>query len=315
MDKNTITGLILIFAIFIGSSIYSNSRVKKAYNQAVQTADENYTKGNFESARTGYYEALRLKPNQPEIVAKLNEVNEKLGISEKTDSTSVNTGAPAVAQKSIAIPDSGQLGVFSAAMHGENDFITLENNKVELKISLKGGRVYSARLKDFKTFDGRPLVLFSGDSTIFGFNFFTVDNKAVQTNNLYFTPVNTSKTVSVTSKAEKVILRLVVGDGKYIEYMYTLAPDKYMLDFDVTFKSMDGIIAPNQNSLALDWRMYLPQQEKGRSNEETYVNVRYKHFQENVEDLATRQRKELVEINVPTKLSWVAFQDQFFSSV
>ena len=60
-----------------------------------------------------------------------------------------------------------------SAATGENEFITLENNKVELKISLKGGRVYSARLKDYKTFDSNPLILFSGDSTVFGFNFFT----------------------------------------------------------------------------------------------------------------------------------------------
>ncbi len=39
----------------------------------------------------------------------------------------------------------GQYGVFAQAATGENDFITLENNKVELKISRKGGKVYSAR--------------------------------------------------------------------------------------------------------------------------------------------------------------------------
>ena len=52
---------------------------------------------------------------------------------------------------------SSQYGVFARAATGENDFITLENNKVELKISLKGGRVYSARLKDYRTYDSLPL--------------------------------------------------------------------------------------------------------------------------------------------------------------
>ena len=70
--------------------------------------------------------------------------------------------------------DSSQFGAFSNAAFGENHFITLENNKVELKISLKGGKVYSARLKDYRTYDSLPLILFSGDSTVFGFNFFTV---------------------------------------------------------------------------------------------------------------------------------------------
>lgn len=316
MDKNTITGLILIFAIFIGSSIYSNSRMNKAYNKAVTAANESYEKGELESARTGYYEALRLKPNQADIAARLNEVNQKLGIVEKNDSSSVaKKETTAVDSSSLKTPAITEMGAFSNAMSGTNDFITLENNKIELKISLKGGKVYSARLKDYKTFDGKPLILFSGDSTIFGFNFFTVDNKAVQTNNLFFTPVNDRKIVTVGSQPENVVLRLKVSEDSYIEYNYKLAPDKYMVDFDVAFKSMGNIIAANQNSLTLDWKMYIPQQEKGRQNEEYYTTIKYKYFQDDVANTRLRQSKEVEAIDIPTKLSWVAFQDQFFSSV
>jgi YidC/Oxa1 family membrane protein insertase len=211
--------------------------------------------------------------------------------------------------------DINQYGVFAQSALGENDFITLENNKVELKISLKGGRVYSARLKDYKTFDAKPLILFSGDSTVFGFNFFTSDNKAVQTNNLFFKPVSETRSYVVRSSAESVILRLNAGDDKYIEYKYTLAPDKYTVDFNVTFKSMEGIIAPNQNSLTLDWKMYMPQQEMGRQNEEQYSTINYKYYQDEVTGLGTRQSKENVKTDVTTKLSWISFQDQFFSSI
>jgi YidC/Oxa1 family membrane protein insertase len=316
MDKNTITGLILIFAIFIGSSIYSNSRMNKAYKAAVENADASYNKGDLESARTGYYEALRLKPNQPDIAARLNEVNKKLGISEKTDSLAVSEKSQ-VAPTPVpeTTPDISQLGVFSNAVSGENDFITLENNKLELKVSLKGGKVYSARLKDYKTYDGKPLILFSGDSTIFGFNFFTADNKAVQTNNLFFTPVSDRKVITATSQAENLILQLKVSEDSYIEYKYTLAPDKYMVDFDVTFRSMGGIVAANQNSITLDWRMYIPQKEKGRQNEEYYTTIKYKFFQDEVANTRLRQSKEIEQTDLTTKLSWVAFQDQFFSSV
>ena len=177
--------------------------------------------------------------------------------------------------------DISQYGVFAQDVTGENDFITLENNKIELKISLKVEE-YSARLKDYKTFDGKPLILFSGDSTVFGFNFFTVDNKAVQTNNLYFKPVSDVKSYMVSSRSESVVLRLPAGDDKYIEYKYTLAPDKYVVDFNVNFKSMEGIIASNQNSLTLDWKMYVPQQEKGRQNEEKYSTINYKYYQDDV---------------------------------
>jgi YidC/Oxa1 family membrane protein insertase len=127
--------------------------------------------------------------------------------------------------------------------------------------------------------------------------------------------VSDQKAYNVVSRPESVILRLSAGEDKYIEYKYTLAPDKYMVDFNVNFKSMDGIIASNQNSLTLDWKMYIPQQEKGRQNEENYSDVTYKFYQDDVTYLKQRQSKESEKVDVTTKLSWVAFQDQFFSSV
>jgi YidC/Oxa1 family membrane protein insertase len=319
MDRNTITGLVLIFVIFIGFSVYNSSRVNKLYEKAVTSAEASYNKGEYETARTEYVNALNIKPNQPEIIAKLNELNLKLGIipvGQKVDSSEaikIKAELPVPVTSSQPV-DISQFGVFAGSATGENEFITLENSKVELKISLKGGKVYSARLKDYRTYDSLPLILFSGDSTVFGFNFYTADNKAVQTNNLFFTPVSDKKSYVVSTSSDSVILRLKASDDKYIEYKYTLAPDKYMVDFNVTFKSMEEIIAGNQNSLTLDWKMYMPQQEKGRQNEEQYSNIRFKYYQDDVVELKSRQSKEVEKLDITTKLSWVAFQDQFFSS-
>jgi YidC/Oxa1 family membrane protein insertase len=320
MDRNTITGIILIFAIFIGFSIFNNSRRNKSYEKAVIVAESHYAKGELEAARIEYINALKSKPNQPDAIAKINEINIKLGIGTETQKADTLVSQQPKTEVLVTnIPgtqtDINQYGIFAQSAIGENEFITLENNKVELKISLKGGRVYSARLKDYRTYDSLPLILFSGDSTVFGFNFFTVDNRAVQTNNLFFKPVSDQKSFVVSSQPQSISLRLIAGDDKYIEYKYTLAPDKYMVDFDVTFKSMEGILASNQNSLTLDWKMYIPQQEMGRTNEENYSGIWYKYYQDEVANLKSRQSKELEKVDVTTKLSWVAFQDQFFSSV
>jgi YidC/Oxa1 family membrane protein insertase len=319
MDRNTITGIILIFIIFIGFGIYNSNRTKKIFEQTVAVAAADYAKGDLENARTEYINALRIKPNQPDVLSKISEINLKLGNTgtEKPDSSSLpqtNAVVPGVVNTQVK-NDISQYGVFAQDATGENDFITLENNLLELKISLKGGKVYSARLKNYKTFDAKPLILFSGDSTVFGLNFFTSDNRAVQTSNLYFKPVTDQKVISVTSKPESVVLRLSAGEDKYIEYTYTLAPDKYIVGFNVTFKSMEGIIASNQNSLTLDWKMLIPQHEKGRQNEETYCLVNYKYYQDDVIALGKRQSKETMKTDVTTKLSWISFQDQFFSSI
>ena len=320
MDRNTITGIILIFAIFIGFGIYNNSTVNKSYTKAVAAAEISYAKGDLENSKAEYINALKFKPNQPDAIARVNEINRKLGVvseAPKADTSSIQQSNPVipVKEKTSETSNINQFGIFSQAAIGTNDFITLENKKVELKISLKGGKVISARLKNYKTAEGKPLIMFSGDSTAFGFNFFTADNKAVQTNNLYFTPVTDQKSYIVNSQPQSVTLRLMAGEDKYIEYKYTLAPDKYMVDFIVAFKSMEGIIASNQNSITLDWKMYIPQQEKGRQNEESYSDITYKFYQDDVTYLKQKQSKELEKVDITTKLSWVAFQDQFFSSV
>ena len=321
MDKNTITGIILIFAIFIGFSVYNNSRMTKSYKAVMEVADSLYKNGDMENARAEYINALRYKPNEPEAVAKVNEINGRLGLtlSQQISDTSLTVDqiqkTVNVIPETTSAADSGRFGVFGASAKGDDELITLENNKIELKISPKGGRVFSARVKDYTTHDSLPLILFSGDSTIFGFNFFTADNKAIVTNDLYFEPVTESKHVNADLQPQSVVLRLKANEEQYIEYTYTLNPDKYIVDFDVKFTSMEGIIASNLSSITLDWRMYLPQQEKGRQNEESYATIKYKFFQDEVEGIRLRQQKDLETADIPTKLSWVAFQDQFFSSI
>jgi len=319
MDKNTITGLILIFLVFIGFSIYNNNKLNKGFKNAVAAAEEQVANGNFERARTEYVNALRFKPNQPEVLAKINELNNKLGITTGNQiQDTINTILPEknITQSAAGTEtvEPGQFGAFAGAAVGENDFITLENNLLELKISLKGGRVYSARLKEYVTHDSLPLILFSGDSTVFGFNFFTADNKAVQTNNLYFSPSSEERSISVTNDPGLVVLRLNADSDKYIEYKYTLPPDKYHVLFDVSFHNMDKIMPANQNSITLDWRMYIPQKEKGRINEENYTSLKYKYYQDDVEGTRMRSKKASEQIEIPTRLSWVAYVDQFFSA-
>lgn len=316
MDRNTISGLILIFAIFIGFSIYNNSQRNNALKKELAEAQLSYAKGDLETAREKYKNALRLSPSQPEVIEKIKELTIKLGsVSDyqivKEPSNTIDTTI--INQSNIAA--TANSGIFSKTAIGSDEFITLENNKLRLILSLKGGKVYTAILKDYKTSNSAPLILLNGDSTSFGFNFFTSDNKAVQTNNLYFTTLTNQKSFFSSTQPQSVILRLSAEDDKYIEYRYTLAPDSYMVDFDVTFKSMESIINPNQNSLALEWKMYLPQQEKERTNEENYSTIKFKNYQSDVNDLGLNQSKELVSKNITNKLSWVAFQDQFFSSV
>jgi ATP/maltotriose-dependent transcriptional regulator MalT len=123
MDRNTITGLILIFVIFIGFSIYNSNKANKAFEKAVLIAESDYAKGDLETARSEYINALRLKPNQPDVIAKINEINLKLGISsekQKSDSLSLlptKSDIP-ISKSSVVQTDINQYGVFATSATG-----------------------------------------------------------------------------------------------------------------------------------------------------------------------------------------------------
>ena len=314
MDKNSIIGVALIFLVFIGYGIFNNKKNDKIFKAEVQYADSLYNAGNYNDSRTAYLTALRYKPKDQHAISRVTELNGKITPAEKEvakiDSTISQTATtlPALRQDSLAY------GAFSASFKGKDTIVTIENSKIRLEISSKGGRIYSAEIKNYTTYDSHPVKLFDGDSTIFGFNFFTTDNKAISTNNLYFVPVASSPHIVVKDKPESVSMRLPASNGGYIEYTYTVYPDNYMIDFKTNFVSLSEVMMSNTSSINLDWKLYVPQQEKGRVNEENYTQLKYKVYQDKVEGLSMRQRKD-VESKDLMKLNWIAYQDQFFSSV
>lgn len=322
MDRNTITGLVLIFAIFLGFSLYNNSKITKAFETSMERADSLYDAGNMEEARVEYLKALKYKPNTESAGRRVDEINRVLSPSTAVaeDTLQSEVVSPdreeqrevAAVQESVPRQDYGR---FSGASEGSQEFIVIENDLIELKISTLGGRPYSARLKEYTTHDSRPLILFDGDSTLFGFNFFTAENRPVRTNELFFEPYNTGSNVDASERDGVVTLRLNAEGGGYIEYRYTLSPDLYLVKFDVRFSDMDNVIAGNQNALTLNWNSYIPQQEKGRTNELSGTQIKYKHYQDEVDGFRERSQKEYEEAEIPTRLRWVAFKDQFFSTV
>jgi YidC/Oxa1 family membrane protein insertase len=323
MDKNTITGIVLIFLIFLGFSLYNNNRTGKFFKAETEYADSLYTAGNYDQAREAYIRALGYRPKDQQTKDRVVELNSKLGLGtaakevagQVSASDTVPETAPAV---TTPVNDSAALGAFAVSARGNDEYYVIENDLMVITISSRGGKAYSVRLKDYKTFDGRPVVLFDGDSTVFGYKFFTVDNKPIKTDELFFRPLEYNGPLVATDGPVSLTLRLEAENGAYIDYIYTVSPDEYMISFETRFSSLGTIIPANTSSLTLDWKMYIPQQEKGRQNEDTYTGLKYKVYQEEVEDLGgaarQRQKKDVVTENL-MKTDWIAYKDQFFSSV
>lgn len=278
MDRNTIIGLVLIFVIMIGFGILS--RPSKEEQAAMQRKADSLATVQAEIQRQRTEEDAKQKAVLADSVKK---------------------------QEVVA-----QMGSFAKSIEGEKRFITLENNLMKVKLSTLGGRIYSVELKNYKTYSGDPLVLFNGDENTFGLQFWG-NNNNIQTNNLYFTPSVADSVVSASSDSTAVTMRLLTADSSYIDYVYSIKPDSYLVGFNIKFNGMSKTISGTMGSIDLLWDVNVPRLEKGYDNEKTYTTIAYHFLNDDYEELTGRGQEAKEEIT--TKLKWIDFKQQFFSSI
>lgn len=283
MDRNSIIGLVIIAGILVVFSLL-NKPSKEELAEAKRVRDSIASVQEQKAIETDRI-AKQQQAQSPQTVAEVDS-------------------AEVMAQ---------QYGTFAQAATGEDKFITLENEKIKVLVSAKGGRIYSVELKEYKTYTQQPLLLFSGDENKFGFNFFA-QNRSIQTNELYFQPDTESALLNASSTDQTLRMKLFAGEGQYMEYIYTLSPDSYQVGFDVHFVNMQNVMAANVTDLDLEWHMYAPQLEKGAKHENDFTTIAYKYFQDEVEVRNSRGKEEDEE-EVNNRLKWLAFKQQFFSSI
>jgi YidC/Oxa1 family membrane protein insertase len=289
MDRNSIIGILIIAALLIGYGILNRpSKEELAERQRIQ--DSIAAAQLEEAARKA---ALDTTPVQTDVVEDFED-------------------QPVVEPSVGDLKD--RLGSFAEGGVGEKKLITLENDLIRLKISTLGGRPYSVELKDYQTHDSLPLILFDGDSTVFGFTFFA-RNRTIKTNELFFTPDREEPEIMVSGSPETLSMTLPAGGNSYIRYTYTLGPSDYMVDFDIRFFEMQELLTDRINFLDLNWEVYVPAVEKGRMNEIQNTTIFFKHYQDEVDRFNARSKKEIIDQDISTSLEWIGYKQQFFSTV
>ncbi|PIV62051.1 MAG: membrane protein insertase YidC [Bacteroidetes bacterium CG02_land_8_20_14_3_00_31_25] len=290
MDKNTVIGIILIVVIF-GIFAWVNQPSEVEIAKAKQQRDS-IEKVINDSLKTVALQQSTVENSVPTL-------------------TSNDSASQVLPDSLIEKKNEDIYGDFSKAAEGTTKFITLENNKIKIKFSTLGGRPYSVELKEYKTYDSLPLILFDGDSTVFGLNFFS-QNKSISTNNLFFEPNTSDSLLKAVQSSQKITMRLNAGKGQYLEFVYELPPNSYKMKFRINTIGFDKVITNNANFMSLNWDIFVSQQEKGKDFENSYTTVYYKYLDDEVDYLSeTKDSKE----DLRTKVKWLAFKQQFFSAV
>lgn len=293
MSKNNIIGLVVIMAMLIGYSLWMMPSKKEI-------------------------EESRHRNDSIAAVHKADSI-QMVAESAKTVSKADTIKAPANSQVNQQPAASDKFGYFAGSAIPEQKFYIMENDLIRLKISGKGGFIYSAELKNFKRYDGKALVLFEGDSTVFGFDFNTSDLKSLNTQQLSFVPAGNVKDsvirVSGTDSAT-LALRLypAMADSSgnaYIEYVYSMKGNDYMVGFDVRFMNMQPYLAANVRDLVLNWQADVLQQEKSFKTESSQASI---YYMDNTEDVSYLSETKNDKERLTTALKWVSYKDQFFST-
>ena len=281
MDRNSIIGLFLIGLLVLGYSIYTQP-------SAEQLAAEKHRKDSLE----------QLDRKQEAAGKALEQQQASVQVPQAADSTGLESDSV----KALQLQE--QWGAFAAAADGKEQLVTLENDKIRLTLSSLGGKVKRVELKDYKTWDGRAVELMSSDSSRFDITF-PAQNRIINTGQLNFQIVEGGTT-------GKASLRLNAGDGKYLQYNYSLEPGSYLVGLDLKVVGLHDLLPANTTYLNLDWKDQLNRQEQSVENERTASTLYYRFTGEEVDYISeTKDEKQ----SLKTKVQWIAFKQHFFSSV
>ena len=201
--------------------------------------------------------------------------------------------------------------LFHKSLSGTAQDVVLQNGKLALTLSTKGGTVAKAVIKDYvghnlKVQDGskdtKDVTLFEGNDQRLNY-LLSGKELNIETEDLYFTPSNvTDSTVTMTAEA---------APGKTLTLDYVLGKD-YILRVSLRANGLGGLFAPDYNEVGISWEENARQQERGFTFENRYATLTYKKTDGGTKHLSEASEKEETTEDA---LDWVAFKNQFFSAV
>lgn len=276
MDRNSITGIILITLILIG--FYFINKPSAEQQEAIQQRREQQQ-----------LEEVQKKQEQQALQLRADSLNKALA-----DST---------IKKDYEEQQSERYGLIAPFIEGTQSFHTIENEFIKITFTNKGARIFSVELKEHKTHDGKSLILFEGNDNRFGFPF-SHNTRMYNTNDLYFQHKEQSDT--------SIVFQIASEFGESLSFKYELPAKEHMARFFIETNQLNHLISTPRGSFDVFWDMKMPSFEKGRSFEQQYSGVYYKFFNDDVNELSTGKNDDE---DLRTKVKWVAYKAQFFSSV
>ncbi len=344
MDKNTVTGMVLIMALIFAYGWY-NSKNQPQYSQSdnveevqsapIQTAVidslspvehewlvKNINENGELTVLADSTRAYRLTDGAINLTAAGNVISGTVTVDGKAldwnDICNADLKKMSVVEQRKAVEavrnaslSMGRYGKFAKFLSGTDSTVKLENDVLSIELSAKSGSITRAELKKYyteytpdETKERKEKVVIFDKGTN-SFDFQLPLPQEVNSSDLFFTPTVLNDST--------VLMSLPFSGGAYWGLEYTLPKgDSYVVGIRVVQKEMAPIAESNNRNLGVNWKQDLLRQEKGKMFEERNSGLYYKfaggsveHLSENKKDSEERQ----------AKIAWIGFKNQFFSSV
>ncbi|MEX2595889.1 MAG: membrane protein insertase YidC [Salibacteraceae bacterium] len=290
MDRNRLTGLVLMGAILIGYSFWMQPSPEQIEAQ----------KRKQDSIASAQTEQAAQKAEEEVVVVKERDS------VKSTEEPALDSVAQALQDSLDRIKRKQRFGSFAAAAEGEELLHTIENDFIKLTLSNKGAAPVIGELKEYVTYDSMPLYLFDKETSSFGFNFWVNQNTELTSSDLYFEPVDDQMT------SEKAVYRIYGDDeSQFLQIAYTIdGQEDYIINAEISVQGMDELLRSSEDLFELNWRMQAPVHEKSREQEQMKTTMYFKYMDDDA-DYVSEGSYEAEILEATTK--WVAFKQQFFS--
>ncbi len=188
-----------------------------------------------------------------------------------------------------------------AAFRGTAETVTLENEKIVLEFTTQGAFPTSALLKEYKTYEKKPLYLFNGKENKLSLAL-PVNNNSSATSDLFYTSTtetkpNGDKTLAFTSD---------LGNGQSVVITYLLPKDEYMLQCNIHTTGM------NMTNAKLTWQTQSLHTERDLTAERLNSQIYYKYADGDKDYYTIKEGNEQMQLE--KSIQWVGFRMHFFST-
>lgn len=192
-------------------------------------------------------------------------------------------------------------GDFTTAAIGTESLVSVENKLMKITFTNKGGQVKSVELKNYKKPDSSAVIL--SDKANLGYTINTGANQSANTTDLFFTA---AEPVKKADGSQVVTFTLSASNGQQVVHQYTILPEAYMIDWNVSLTGADKLLS--QGLLNMKWNIETSQLERSAEYERQMSNI---CFSENNEfDYISANNEKKFEESV----QWVSVVQQFFNS-